>query len=78
MRETCKIHFNWLCACIVVLQICYSVCGDGVSTWTKFHGHIKHWCPVICKSGSPLWSGFVVVYRLTALYINVLTDYCMY
>ena len=36
----------------------------GVSTLTKFDGHIYHGYPVICKSISSLQygSGFVVVY----------------
>ena len=38
------------CGCVFLYTNMCKHSGDGVSTWAMFDGHIKHWCPVTCKS----------------------------
>ena len=45
------------CRCMLLfknMQLSCKYASDGVSTWTKFDGHIYYGYPVICKSIAPL------------------------
>ena len=80
MRETCKIHFNWVWACVVVYKyviqfvVMELVLGQSFMVISSIGVLMQKWLPFLIY----YWSGFVVVYRLTTLFTNIFTGHCMY